>query len=191
MPTRPVALAQRLLPLSCVAAARTIERRDHLPHALPHRTSRRCCCRRVTVSLSPAAAPCCASSPPGRCARGVGPPLPCHLWHYGTWATPTLSTGHTGCASRIAPGCTRQLPTTSSLPPVLSFLLCPPLCARPPLFSSSHRGHGELGRRHLPSISCAHVCALMSACQPSPPRLESSHDEVQFGSCNTSVLSML
>ena len=153
------------------------------PVALPHPTSRRCRCHRI-IALR------CATSPPRRCTHEAEPMSPCHLWHYGAWATPTSSAcrrlapamGHTGCTSHIMPRCTRQLPTASSSPLVLSFLPCPPLCARPPLFSSSCRGHGEPGCRHLPSISRAHVCALMSACQPSPPRLESVHDELQFGS---------
>jgi len=155
-----------------------------------HRTSCRCRCCRITVSLLCATAPRCATGSPRRCAREAKPPLPCHLQHCGTWATLTSSAcrrlapamGRTGCASRIALRCTHQLPTTSSPPPVLSFLPYLPLCARLPLFSPSRHGHGQPGRRHLPSISHAHVCTFMSVCQPSPPHLESSHDELQFGS---------
>ena len=190
MPTRPIALPHRLLPLPCVAAARTTERRGHLPHALlpPHVTMLPLPLR-YRLALTCRCTMLCLWSAQALCVQGqttVAMPL----WHYGAWATPTSSTcrrlaptmGCTGCASRIAPRCTRQLPTTSSLPPVLLFLPCPPLCARPPLFPPSRRGHGEPGCRHLPSISRAHVCALMSACQPSPAHLKSSHDELPFGS---------
>jgi hypothetical protein len=143
-----------------------------LPLSSCHHPALACCCTALHLWL------------PGRCARGAGPPSPCHLWHYDTRATLTScvchwlapAVGRTGCASRIAPRSTRQLPTTSSPPPVLCFSparLCAP--DRMP------------GHRHSPSIPRARVCAWMSVCQPYPPLFELSHDELQFGSSPSAV----
>ena len=149
----------------------------------------RCChCHHVIVSLSPAAAPRCASGPPGRCARGAGPSSPCHLWHCDAWAKLTSCVchrlapagGRIGCASRIAPRCTRQLPPRPHrLPSFVSPL--PASMRRPPLFPSSRRGHGVPGHRRSPSILCARVCAWTSACQLYPPHFELSLNKLQFG----------